>query len=694
MSAARDLLLEIGTEELPPKALLTLSEAFGAGLLDGLSKAGLSHGAMHSYATPRRLAVHIENLSTAQPDQVQERRGPALAACFDAAGKPTQAALGFARSCGVAIEQLERQETDKGAWLVYRHTQAGKPTVELLQALIEDALAKLPIPKRMRWADLDVSFVRPVHWVLLLFGADVVDTTVMGLRAGRITYGHRFHHPDAISIQQAADYHGALQNPGHVVADFAVRRAAIRAQVEAAAGKAGGQAVIDPALLDEVTSLVEWPVALLGRFEERFLQVPQEALISTMKGNQKYFHVVDGAGHLLPYFITLCNIDSRDPAQVIAGNERVIRPRFADAAFFWEQDRKQPLAALREGLKSVVYQQKLGTQFDKSLRVAALARVIAKAIGADQVRAERAAALAKCDLLSHMVGEFPELQGVMGRYCAQHDGEDAEVALAIDEHYLPRYAGDALPNTPTGQALALADKLDTLAGIFAIGMKPTGDKDPYGLRRAALGTVRILIERHLALDLEDLLSHAVTAIPIVNSEEQEEETVAAVFDYVMERLRAYFQDSGVSADEFDAVLATRPVSPYDFEQRVRAVTAFRRLPEAESLTAANKRIRNILKQVDGAVPEQITPQLFAEPAESQLYARLTALLAEVAPLLDAGNYRSALERLAGLRQPVDQFFDSVMVMSEDTAQRDNRLALLNTMSQLFLRVADLSRLQQ
>lgn len=691
MSTVRDLLLEIGTEELPPKALLTLSEALGAALVEGLAKAGLSHGALHNYATPRRLAVHIEQLSAAQPDHVQERRGPAVAACFDAAGKPTQAALGFARSCGVAIEQLQRQETDKGAWLVHRHTQAGKATVELLPALIEDALAKLPIPKRMRWADLDVAFVRPVHWVLLLFGGAVVDATVMGLRTGRTTYGHRFHHPDAIDIQQAADYPGALENPGHVIADFTARRTSIRAQVEAAANKTGGQAVIDPALLDEVTALVEWPVALLGRFEERFLQVPQEALISTMKGNQKYFHLVDNAGRLLPYFITLCNIVSRDPAQVIAGNERVIRPRFTDAAFFWEQDRKQPLAALRDGLKTVVYQQKLGTQFDKSLRVAALARVIAGAIGADPVRAERAAELAKCDLLSHMVGEFPELQGVMGRYCAQHDGEDAEVAQAIDEHYLPRYAGDALPATPTGQALALADKLDTLAGIFAIGMKPSGDKDPYGLRRAALGALRILIERQLSLDLQDLLHQAVAAIPV---KAVADDTVAAVFDYMMERLRVYYQDSGVSADEFDAVLITRPTSPYDFEQRVRAVTAFRRLPEAASLTAANKRIRNILKQVDGAVPEQITPRLFVEAAESQLYERLSVLLTEVTPLLDAGNYSSALERLAGLRQPVDQFFDNVMVMSENTALRDNRLALLNTMSRLFLRVADLSRLQQ
>lgn len=691
MTTARDLLVEIGTEELPPKALLTLSNAFSAALAEGLSKAGLVHGELHSYATPRRLAVRIDQLSAAQSDQMQERRGPAAAACYDADGKPTQAALGFARSCGVEMEQLERQETDKGAWLVYRHTQAGKPTVSLLPGLIEDALAKLPIPKRMRWADLEVAFVRPVHWVVLLFGNVVVEADIMGLRAGCVTYGHRFHHPDAITLQQPTDYPGVLEKPGHVVADFAQRRTLIRTQVEAAAQTAGGQAVIDTDLLDEVTSLVEWPVALLGRFEERFLKVPQEALISTMKGNQKYFHVVDNAGHLLPFFITICNIDSRDPAQVIAGNERVIRPRFSDAAFFWEQDRKQPLAALRDGLKTVVYQQKLGSQYDKSVRVATLASRIAGEIGADPVRAERAAALAKCDLLSHMVGEFPELQGVMGRYCAQHDGEDAEVALAIDEHYLPRYAGDVLPATPTGQALALADKLDTLAGIFAIGLKPSGDKDPYGLRRAALGTVRILIERQLGLDLEELLRHAVAAISVTANAG---ETVAAVFDYIMERLRAYYQDSGVRPDEFDAVLATRPVSPYDFEQRVRAVTAFRRLPEAESLTAANKRIRNILKQVDGAVPNQIMPEQLVEPAERELYERLAALLAEVRPLLDAGNYSPALERLASLRQPVDQFFDSVMVMSDDAAQRDNRLALLNTLSQLFLRVADLSRLQQ
>jgi len=685
---ARDLLVEIGTEELPPKALLSLSTSFTAAIVDGLTKAGLSYAEVREFATPRRLAVQVADLATTQPAQTLERRGPALSACFDAAGQPTQAALGFARSCGIELAQLERQETSKGAWLVHRQTQAGKPTAELLPGVIEDALAQLPIPKRMRWADLDVAFVRPVHWIVLLFGADVVAATVMGIGTGRLSYGHRFHHPDAIAIATPAEYAQCLKE-GRVVADFAERRALIRAQVEAAAARAGGQAVIDAALLDEVTALVEWPVALLGQFEARFLSVPQEALISTMKGNQKYFHVVDNAGRLLPCFITVSNIESRDPAQVITGNERVIRPRFTDAAFFWDQDRKQSLMTRRADLKAVVYQQKLGTQYDKSVRVAALAAHIAQCIGADPAYTMRAAELAKCDLLSQMVGEFPELQGVMGRYLAQHDGEDAEVAQAIDEQYLPRYAGDAVPVTLTGQALALADKLDTLTGIFAIGMKPSGDKDPYGLRRAALGALRIMIERQLPLDLEDLLGRAMRTLPpTIAASEQ----VGAVFDYMMERLRAYYADSGIRADEFDAVLATRPRSPYDFEQRVRAVTAFRKMPEADSLTAANKRIRNILKQTDAA-PTEIAPARLIEPAERQLHERLTTLVGEVDPLLDSGDYRAALERLASLHQPVDAFFDGVMVMVEDAALRANRLALLNTVSRLFLRIADLSRLQ-
>lgn len=686
---ARDLLIEIGTEELPPKALLTLSNAFTASIANGLAKAGLSHADVRAFATPRRLAVQVAQLAAVQPTQTLERRGPALSACFDAAGHPTPAALGFARSCGVDFDQLERQEAGKGACVIHRHSQPGKPTVELLPGVIEDALAQLPIPKRMRWADLSVAFVRPVHWVVLLFGDEVVATQVMGIDAGRLSYGHRFHHPDAIAIATPTEYARCLEE-GRVIADFATRRALIRTQVEAAATRVGGQAVMDAALLDEVTALVEWPVALLGRFEARFLAVPQEALISTMKGNQKYFHVVDGDGRLLPCFITVSNIESRDPAQVIAGNERVIRPRFTDAAFFWDQDRKQSLASRRETLKTVVYQQKLGTQYEKSLRVAALAAFIAEQIGTDAARVRRAAELAKCDLLSQMVGEFPELQGVMGRYLALHDGEDAEVAQAIDEQYLPRFAGDAVPVTPVGQALALADKLDTLAGIFAIGMKPSGDKDPYGLRRAALGALRIMIERRLTLDLDDLLRRAMATQP---EDKDADALVGALFDYMMERLRAYYADSGIRADEFDAVLATRPRSPYDFEQRVRAVTAFCKLPEADSLTAANKRIRNILKQTDAIPAEHIATERLLETAERQLHACLTDMAAIVGPLLDRGEYRAALERLAGLRQPVDAFFDDVMVLVEDAGLRANRLALLNAVGRLFLRVADLSRLQ-
>lgn len=689
MTATRDLLIEIGTEELPPKALLGLSNAFTTGIIEGLKKAGLSHAGARGFATPRRLAVQVSDLATLQAPQTIERRGPALSACFDAAGQPTPAALGFARSCGVDFDQLERQETGKGACVFYRHSQPGKPAVELVPDIIDAALALLPIPKRMRWADLNVAFVRPVHWVVVLFGDAVVTAQVMGIEAGRLSYGHRFHHPQAIAIATPAEYARRLEE-GRVIADFAARRAVIRSQVETVAQAAGGVAVLDPALLDEVTALVEWPVALLGRFEARFLAVPQEALISTMKANQKYFHVVDGEGRLLPCFITVSNIESRDPAQVVAGNERVIRPRFTDAAFFWDQDRKQSLAARRDSLKSVIYQQKLGTQHEKSLRVATLATLIAAHIGADVAHVQRAAELAKCDLLSQMVGEFPELQGIMGRYLALHDGEHADVAQAIDEQYRPRFAGDAVPATSVGQALALADKLDTLAGIFAIGMKPSGDKDPYGLRRAALGALRIMIERQLPLDLEQLLQRAIATQPAVKAGDA---LVSALFDYMMERLRAYYADGGIRADEFEAVLATRPRIPYDFEQRIRAVTAFRKLPEADSLTAANKRIRNILKQTDVPPTDTIAAERLLETPERQLHAALIAMSATVGPLLDRGDYRAALERLAGLRQPVDAFFDGVMVLVEDGGLRANRLALLNAVSRLFLRVADLSRLQ-
>lgn len=686
----RDFLVEIGTEELPPKALLRLAQAFAAGVREGLAKAGLTHGEMKHFAAPRRLAVLVEALSVAQPDRVLERRGPAVAAAFDDNGCATPAATGFARSCGVEVEDLEKLETDKGAWLVFRSKEAGRGTVELLPDIVQRALAGLPIPKRMRWGSLKVEFVRPVHWVVMLFGNETVDAEILGVSAGRETRGHRFHHPEPLYLAEPAAYAPLLATEGRVMADFEARREAIRAQVIESAEDLEGRALLNEALLDEVTALVEWPVALTGGFETRFLEVPAEALISTMQDNQKYFAVVDAKGRLMPHFITVANIESRDPAQVRAGNERVIRPRLSDAAFFWNQDRKRPLASRLDELKTVVFQKKLGTLYDKVQRVAALARTIARESGHDVALSERAALLSKCDLMTNMVGEFPALQGIMGRYYAQHDGEPAEVAQALDEQYMPRFAGDQLPQTGAGQALALADRLDTLVGIFAIGQAPTGEKDPFGLRRAALGALRIMITRQLDLDLEMLLEDAAHRFPagIVAAD-----TVETVFDFMMERLRSYYLEDGVRPDVFEAVLARRPTRPLDFDRRVRAVTAFRALPAAESLAAANKRIRNILKQTEEAVPTALELGGLVEPAERVLAERVAALAEDVGPLLDRREYTAALMRLATLREPVDAFFDRVMVMVEDGALRRNRLALLNTMSNLFLRVADLSRLQ-
>lgn len=686
----RDFLVEIGTEELPPKALLRLAQAFASGIREGLAKAGLDHGETKHFATPRRLAVLVEALSAAQPDRVIERRGPALAAAFDENGCATPAAAGFARSCGAEVEDLEKLETEKGAWLVFRSKEAGRGTVELIPDIVQRALAGLPIPKRMRWGGLKVEFVRPVHWVVLLFGSETIDAEILGVCAGRETRGHRFHHPEPIHLAEPAAYAPLLAAEGRVMADFEARREAVRAQVIEKAESLGGRALLNEALLDEVTALVEWPVALAGGFETRFLEVPSEALISTMQDNQKYFAVVDTEGRLMPYFITVANIESRDPAQVRAGNERVIRPRLADAAFFWNQDRRRPLASRLDELKTVVFQKKLGTLYDKVQRVASLARTIARESGHDVALSERAALLSKCDLMTSMVGEFPALQGVMGRYYAQHDGEPAEVAQALDEQYMPRFAGDRLPQTGAGQALALADRLDTLVGIFAIGQAPTGEKDPFGLRRAALGALRIMITRQLDLDLEMLLQDAAHRFPagIVTAG-----TVETVFDFMMERLRGYYLEDGVRPDVFEAVLARRPTRPLDFDRRIRAVTAFRALPAAESLTAANKRIRNILKQAEGAVPTTLEPGSLVEPAERVLAERVAALAEKVGPLLDRREYTEALMRLATLREPVDEFFDRVMVMVEDSALRHNRLALLNALSNLFLRVADLSRLQ-
>ncbi|WP_455216720.1 glycine--tRNA ligase subunit beta [Kaarinaea lacus] len=691
--STRHLLIEIGTEELPPTALKKLSEAFGSGITDGLKNADLSHGEVSLYASPRRLAVLVKDLIEAQADKTVERRGPALTAAFDAEGNPTQAAEGFAKSCGVTMEELQRLENDKGAWLMFRSDQPGQVTNALIPDIVRSALDKLPIPRRMRWGDLDAQFVRPVQWVVLLFGDEVIETEILSVTSGRETRGHRFHHPDSLYIAEPEAYAPLLETQGHVVADFSVRREAIRAQVLEAGNKLGGKAIIDDDLLDEVTAMVEWPRAISGNFEKRFLDVPAEALISTMKANQKYFHVVDNKGSLLPHFITVANIDSQDETVVRDGNERVIRPRLSDAEFFWTQDRKHKLESHIERLKSIVFQNQLGSLYDKSERVAMLAGHIAESMGANKEWAERAAWLSKCDLMSEMVFEFPGLQGIMGRYYASHDKEPGDVALAMDEQYMPRFAGDDLPATSTGQALAIADKLDTVVGIFGIGQPPTGSKDPFALRRAALGLLRIIIEQQLSLDLVDCLN---TAKHSLADRISVKDVVEQVFDFIMDRLRAYYHDVGVAPEVFEAVMAQNPTQPYDFDRRVRAVNHFLSLPEAESLAAANKRISNILRQADEkgiSVPGQVDESQLTENAERALADQVSSMTKKVTPLFEQRDYESALTLLAGLKQSVDTFFDDVMVMVEDESLRNNRLALLNQLRQLFLQVADLSRLQ-
>ena len=682
----QDLLVEMGTEELPPKALPTLSAAFTDGIVKGLAEAGLQAQNITPYAAPRRLAVWVQGVAAQQADQIIEKRGPAMKGAFDAEGNPTKAALAFAASCGVAVADLGKLETDKGAWLVFRQQQAGQATAALFPAMVEKSLAALPIPKRMRWGSGTAEFVRPVHWIVMLADESVIDAEILGIKTGRESYGHRFHAPDAVSITSPATYAAQLQT-AFVVADFAARRDTIRQQVQTTAASFGGTADMPEGLLDEVTALVEYPNAVAGKFEERFLDVPQEALISTMQDNQKYFALVDANGKLMPHFITIANIDSRDVARVAEGNERVIRPRFSDAEFFWTQDKKQTLASRREGLKTMVFQQKLGTLYDKSARVAQLAAYIAEQLGADAALAVRAAELGKCDLITNMVFEFTELQGIMGRYYAKHDGEAAEVAAALDEQYMPRFAGDELPASKTGQILALAERLDTLAGIFGIGQKPTGAKDPFGLRRAALGVLRLLIEKQLPLDLADLLDKAADNLTAqLGSKPATHETL----DYILERLRGYYQEQGIGAAVVEAVAALKPSQPLDFERRVKAVAAFRQLTAAESLAAANKRISNILKKVDGELPQTVNADLLQLPAEQALAQAVQAQQDKVLPLFASGDYEAALLSLAELREPVDQFFDEVMVMADDVALKNNRLALLNSLRGLFLRVADLS----
>jgi len=685
---AQSFLVEIGTEELPPKALKALYLSFRQGVVDGLRAANLETGATHAFAAPRRLAVLVEDVAPRQPDQSIEKLGPNVAAAFDKDGKVSKAAEGFARSCGVAFEQLERVATDKGERLVWRSVQPGKSAAELLPGIVDTALEQLPIPKRMRWGARRAEFVRPVHWVVMLLGDAVIDTEVLGVKTGRDSRGHRFHCNRAVSIGNPAEYQLTLENDAYVIADFNERRGRIRAQVEALGQKLGGRAVIDEDLLDEVTGLVEWPVALAGGFEQRFLAVPQEALISSMKEHQKYFHVVDAAGKLLPHFITVSNIESRDAGKVIAGNERVIRPRLSDAAFFYETDLKTPLDQLRERLRSVVFQDKLGTVFDKTERIAGLARHIAAQIGGNPDWAARAGQLSKADLMSGMVGEFDDMQGIAGAYYARHEGQPAEVADALREQYQPRFAGDELPASLTGVSVALADRLDTLVGIFGIGQPPTGSKDPFGLRRAALGILRMIVERGFDLDLREVLTQAQRQYPQF---EGRADLVDTVLGYMIERFRAWYEDENIPAEVFMAVSAKNLSRPLDINQRVHAVHRFSQLPEAAALASANKRVSNILAKRDdqGALPA-LRGELLTEAAEQELARQVAAQAAQVKPLFAARKYREGLEQLAGLRGAVDAFFDNVLVMAEAEAVRNNRLALLEQLRGLFLEVADIS----
>ena len=684
------LLLEIGTEELPPKALLKLAIAFANGMRDGLDKAELEFADVNYYATPRRLAVMVTELDSAQTDKEVLKRGPAVKAAYNDAGEPTPATVGFAKSCGAEISELETMETDKGSWLTYLAQEKGKPTVELVPDISETALSRLPIPKRMRWGSGSVEFVRPVHWVVAMFGTATIDCSILGIQAGNQTFGHRFHHPDVIQLKSAESYLQRLEKTGKVIADFEQRKTMIKVAVDKIAENVNGQAVVDKNLLDEVTALVEWPVVFSGVFDEKYLGLPNEVLIATMQGHQKYFPVVDKENDLIPCFIAVTNIESKSPDVIKLGNQRVIAPRLNDAEFFWQRDNETTLADLSPKLADVVFQQKLGSLADKSNRITSLAVYMASLLGADATLAARAASLSKCDLLTDMVEELPELQGVIGRYYAINNGEETEVATALDEQYMPRFAGDQIPQSKIGQIISIADKLDTLVGIFAIGKAPTGDKDPFALRRAALGVLRIMIEAQLELDLQACLNKAVENYDdkLIN-----DELVSQVFDFMMERLRRYYIDQGITADNFEAVLMRKPVQPYDFHRRLNAVVEFRKLPEAESLAAANKRIGNILKQAGNLNNNDFSVDLLQEDAELKLATAIDSIKKKVNPLLDNSEYEHALSELAGLRDDIDTFFDDVMVMCDDEAVKNNRLALLNQLSNLFLKTADISRLQ-
>ncbi|OSN11403.1 glycine--tRNA ligase subunit beta [Lonsdalea iberica] len=686
----KTFLVEIGTEELPPKALRQLAQAFAANFSAELDAAGLAYQAVNWFAAPRRLALKVTALSASQPDREVEKRGPAISQAFDASGQPTKAAEGWARGCGITVDQAERLTTDKGEWLLFRAQVKGQAAQTLLPGMVSVALGKLPIPKLMRWGDSDVQFVRPVHTVTMLLGDELIPGTVLGIDSARTLRGHRFMGEAEFTIDNADQYPEILLERGKVVADYEARKAMIKRDAEQAAQKIGGKADLSESLLEEVASLVEWPVVLTATFEEKFLAVPAEALVYTMKGDQKYFPVYDEAGKLLPHFIFVANIESKDPQQIIAGNEKVVRPRLADAEFFFNTDRKKRLEDHLPRLETVLFQQQLGSLRDKTDRIQALAGWVAGQIGADVNHATRAGLLSKCDLMTNMVFEFTDTQGVMGMHYARHDGEDEDVAVALNEQYQPRFAGDDLPSSPVACALAIADKMDTLAGIFGIGQHPKGDKDPFALRRAALGALRIIVEKQLPLDLQTLTEEAVR---LYGDKLTNANVVDDVIEFMLGRFRAWYQEEGHTVDTIQAVLARRPTRPADFDARVKAVSHFRTLEQAVALAAANKRVSNILAKSTESLNDSVQASLLKEKEEIQLATYVTALNSKLDPWFAEGRYQEALVELAQLREPVDSFFNKVMVNAEEQEVRINRLTLLNELRNLFLKVADISVLQ-
>lgn len=681
-------LVELGTEELPPTALKTLSAAFSQGIEDGLKAKKLGFESLQAYATPRRLAVLLSGLADKTPTEAVKVFGPPAKIAFDGDGKPTKAAEAFASKNGISVSELQTENDGKVDKLVFSKTAGGEAVADLLGDIVSQSLANLPIAKRMRWGASRTEFVRPVHWLVMMINDQVLPGEILGLQSSNTTRGHRFHFNQEITLHKASDYATLLGDTGKVVADFSARQAMIVEQVQAEAKKLGGEAVIDADLLDEVTALVEFPVALAGNFEKEFLDVPAEALISSMKEHQKYFHVVDKNGALLPHFITVSNIVSEDPAQVIDGNERVIRPRLSDAKFFFETDKQTTLEAQRERLKTIVFQAKLGTIFDKTERIEKLGLLIANKIGGDTAKVSRASQLCKSDLVSSMVYEFTDLQGIAGMHYANNDGEDAEVAQAMIEQYMPKFAGDDLPASTTGLIVALADRLDTITGIFGIGQKPTGSKDPFALRRASVGALRIMVEKQLDLDLQELVQAGAGNFESLSNKD----VVADVLAYMLERFRAWYEEANIPAEVFQAVSAKGLTNPLDINNRVYAVAEFTKLPEAQALASANKRVSNILAKLDESPASKVNSKLLQEPAEKQLATKLGDLSKQATPLLSAGNYTDALKILAGLREAVDTFFDDVMVMTDDEKVRNNRLALLQQLRQLFLEVADISLL--